>query len=78
LQHQQGIIRQQQYIEVIRNGTLGLLADYDQGLVVDGDVAWLCGHNHVLQALWLIQCDQGAALRQICHCEGVMHKLNGH
>jgi len=41
-------IRQQQYLEVIRNRALGLFADYEQSIVADEDVAWLRQHNHIV------------------------------
>ena len=42
------IIRQQQYLEVIRNGALGLFADHEQSVVADEDVVWLREHNHIV------------------------------
>jgi len=45
---QRMIIRQQQYLEVIWNRALRLFADYEQSLIADKDVAWLCVHNHVV------------------------------
>jgi len=42
------IIRQQQYLEVIRTCAPGLFAHYEQCLVADGDVAWLPEHNHIV------------------------------
>jgi hypothetical protein len=42
------IIRQHQYLEVIQNCALGLFADYDQSIVADEDVAWLCEHDHIV------------------------------
>jgi len=44
----QRIIRQQWYLEVIRNGALGLFAEYKQSLVADDDVAWLGKHDHIV------------------------------
>ena len=41
-------IRQQQYLEVIRNRALGLCADYEQRLVADEDVAWLREHDYIV------------------------------
>ena len=45
---QKRIIRQQRYLEVIRNCALGLFADDEQSVVADEDVAWLCEHNHIV------------------------------
>ena len=45
---QQSIIRQQQYLDVIRHRALGLLADYEQSVVADDDVAWLPKHRHIV------------------------------
>jgi len=45
---QKRIIRQQQYLEVIRNRAVGLFADYEQSVVADEDVAWLREHDHIL------------------------------
>jgi hypothetical protein len=42
------IIRQQRYLEVIRNHALGLFADYKQSVVADEDVAWLPEHDHIV------------------------------
>jgi len=47
---QKRIIRQQQYLEVIRNRALGLFADYKQSIVADEDVAWLCEHDHIVNS----------------------------
>jgi len=41
-------IRQQQYVEVIRNRALGPFADYEQSLVGDEDVAWQCTHENIV------------------------------
>jgi hypothetical protein len=48
LKLQKRIIRQQQYLEVIRNRALGLFAEYEQSVVADEDVAWLCKHNQIV------------------------------
>jgi hypothetical protein len=45
---QKRIIRQQRYLEVIRNRALGLFADYEQSVVADEDVAWLREHDHIV------------------------------
>jgi len=45
---QKRIIRQQRYLEVIRNGAHGLLADYEQRVVADEDVACLHEHDHIV------------------------------
>jgi len=45
---QKRIIRQQRYLEVIRNRAHGLFADYEQSVVADEDVAWLCKHHHIV------------------------------
>jgi len=45
---QKRIIRQQRYLEVIRNRTLGLFAEYEQSVVADEDEAWLCMHDHIV------------------------------
>jgi len=42
------IIRQQRYLEVIRNHALGLFTDYEQSVVADEVVAWLREHNHIV------------------------------
>jgi len=42
------IIRQQRYLDVIRNRALGLFADYEQSVVADEDVAWLRKHHHIV------------------------------
>jgi len=44
---QKRIIRQQRYLEVIRNCVHGLFADYEQSVVADEDVAWLREHNNI-------------------------------
>jgi len=48
LKLQKRIIRQQRYLEVIRNCALGLFADYEQSVVDDEDVAWLREHDHIV------------------------------
>ena len=45
---QKRIIRQQLYLEVIRNRALGLFADYEQCIVADEDVACLRKHDHIV------------------------------
>jgi len=45
---QRRIVRQQRYLEVIRNGALGLFADYEQSIVGHEDVAWLYKHDHIV------------------------------
>jgi len=45
---QQMIIRQQWYLEMIRNRALGLFADYEQCIVADEDVACLREHDHIV------------------------------
>jgi len=45
---QRWIIRQQQYLEVIRHRALGLFADYGQCVVADEDVAGLHQHDHIV------------------------------
>jgi len=42
------IIRQQRYLEVIRNCALGLFADFKQSVVPDKDVAWQREHDHIV------------------------------
>ena len=46
--HQRMIFIPQQYLEVIRNCAFGLFADYEQSVVADEDVAWLCEHDHIV------------------------------
>jgi hypothetical protein len=46
--HQKRIIRQQRYLQVMQNHALGLLAIYEQSVVADEDVAWLCDHDHIV------------------------------
>ena len=50
-QLQKRIIRQQRYLEVMRNRALGLLADYKQSIVPNEDVAWLPEHDHIVSPL---------------------------
>jgi len=45
---QRGIIREQQYLKVIRNRALDLFADYKPSHVADEVVAWLPEHNHIV------------------------------
>jgi len=45
---QKRIIRQQRYLEVIRNRALGLFADYEQSVVAGEDMAWLREHDHIV------------------------------
>jgi len=45
---QKRIIRQQRYLEVIRNRALGLFSDYEQSVVADEDVAGLREHDHIV------------------------------
>jgi hypothetical protein len=45
------IIRQLQYLEVIRSCALGLFADYEQSLVANEDVAWQRKHKHIVNPL---------------------------
>jgi len=45
---QMRIIRQQRYLEVIRNHALGLFANYEQSIVADEDVPWLPEHDHIV------------------------------
>ena len=47
---QKRIIRQQRYLEVIRNRAHGLFADYEQSVVADEVVPWLHEHNHIVNA----------------------------
>jgi len=42
------IIRQQRYLEVIRNQAFGFCTDYEQSHVANKDVAWLCEHDHIV------------------------------
>jgi hypothetical protein len=42
------IIRQQQYLEVIRNHSLGRFANYEQRPVADENVALLSDHDHIV------------------------------
>jgi len=42
------IIRQQWYLEVIRNPVVGLFADHERSVVADEDVAWLLKHVHIV------------------------------
>jgi hypothetical protein len=42
------IISQQRYLEVIRNRDLGLIADYEQRLGAEENVAWLREHDHIV------------------------------
>jgi hypothetical protein len=51
LKLQKRIIRQQRYLEVIRNCALGLFADYEQSIVADEDVAWLRTYDHIVNPL---------------------------
>ena len=44
---QKRIIRRQRYLKVIRKRALGHLADYEQSVVADKDVAWLRQHNRI-------------------------------
>jgi len=46
--HQSSIIRQHQYLKVIRNCALALFADCEQRVVADQDVAWLREHDHIV------------------------------
>jgi hypothetical protein len=73
---QKWIIRQQQHLEVIRNRALGLFADYEQSVVADEEVAWLCEDITLrilpLQALWPIRSVQAATQLQIGYCENGM------
>ena len=43
------IIRQQRYLEVIRNRALVLFADFEQTVVADEDVAWLRKQDHIVK-----------------------------
>jgi len=45
---QRRISRQQRFLEVIPYCAFGLLADYEQSIVTDEDVAWLPKHNHIV------------------------------
>ena len=45
--HQKRIIRQQRYLEVIRNCAVGLFADYERSVVANEDVAWLREHDYI-------------------------------
>jgi len=45
---QRRVIRQQQYLEVIRNCAVGLFDDYKQRVVADDNVALLPKHNHIV------------------------------
>jgi len=45
---QNSIDRQLYYLEVIRNGALGLCADYEQIIVGDEDVVWLHEYYHIV------------------------------
>ena len=45
---QKMIIKEQQYLEVIRICALGLLAEYERRLVADRDVAWIPEHDHIV------------------------------
>jgi hypothetical protein len=46
---QKRIIRQQRYLQVIRNRALGLFADYEQSVIADEDVAWLREHDYIVK-----------------------------
>jgi hypothetical protein len=45
---QMRIIRQLRYLEIIRNHGLVLLADYEQSIVADNNVAGLHWHDHTV------------------------------
>jgi hypothetical protein len=47
---QKSIIRQQRYLEVIRNSSHGLFPDCEQSIVSDEDVAWLREHDHIVNS----------------------------
>jgi hypothetical protein len=47
---QKRIIRQQRYLEVIRNSSHGLFANCEQSVVSDEDVAWLREHDHIVNS----------------------------
>jgi hypothetical protein len=42
------INRQQRYLEVIRNRALGLLANFEQSVVAEENVAWLWEHDPIV------------------------------
>jgi hypothetical protein len=48
MQHQRRIIRQQRYLEVLRNRAVGLFANYVESAVADGDVACQRKHHHIV------------------------------
>jgi len=45
---QRRIIRQPQYLEVIRNGALSVFAHQEQSVAPDENVAWLREHDHIV------------------------------
>jgi hypothetical protein len=44
-------IRQQRYLEVIRNRGLGVFANYDQSVVADENVTWLPKYDYIVNLL---------------------------
>jgi len=78
---QKWIIRQQRYLEVIRNRALGLFADHEQRVVVDEDMAWLREHYHIVNppAAGSLANRNGTTSRPAanCCCEDSMHWLDG-
>jgi len=74
------IIRQQRYLELIRNCDLGLFADSKQSVVGDEDVALLRKYDHTMNSPTAgslpIGTVQAAAQLQSSHCEDGMHWLD--